>query len=377
MAVSLRFDKRTRQFWIRIPKAQGGGSKWFGTDPASAKLAYEAWTKAAETANAPTPAPRVLSRSRKLARTAGGNGCSTAGMLAALETSPSVQQTAQELFALVDSESGPAGQANIRWRLKGFIGRLGGRPIASLKAADLIAYKASLNCSPEYKNNQLVAVRRLLRFAIDCGYAGSFPLGLLKPVPLGAVKRKGIAAAKFAVLLKEVAKRNRPLASMMLVQFYQTLRPSETPKVMHSLGELQSDGFTLAISSKTTRKSGELRPVVLLPESQELIAEFIKMKRAKYQTMNAYRLACNVVGRSIGKDKLRALIGQEVLSPHFIRATSNQALRDARINPQDRDIAMGRLESKVERRYGVDREFSQTRENLRVLTRIVPTKTVK
>lgn len=360
---ALRFDRASGQYWTRIPKRLGGGSKWFGRDPEEAEEKYNAWAETfAESAPAPTPPTRIrTATSRK--------PTGTGRMAPTLPTS----EVATQLFALVDSESGPAGRANIRNRLRLFLGQFGTRPIADLKAADLIAFKAGISSySPEYRNNMLVAVRRLLRFAIDCGYAGSFPLGLLKPVPLGAVKSKGIAADKLAKLIGEVAKKNKPLARLMLVQFWTCQRPSEVPKTAWNRGEDQGGGV-IAISSKTSRKTGELRAVVQIPQAVAMLAEFRKETagRKLYQTHNAYRLACNVVGRSIGAERIRELTGKDALSPHFIRHTCCQAMLDNRVPAEHRRVMMGRLDDRVDRRYGSRRDYSATREAAAILAKLI------
>ena len=107
----------------------------------------------------------------------------------------SVRQVAGSLFTLVDSESGPAGQANIRNRTKKFLADFGDRPIENLPPDDLIRFKSELaksHYSPEYTNNCLSAVRRLLTFAWETGKVSQpFRIKLiLKNVPKGVLKRR-------------------------------------------------------------------------------------------------------------------------------------------------------------------------------------------
>ncbi len=75
------------------------------------------------------------------------------------------------LFALVDSESGPCGRANVRNRLKFFLDRYGDRILSTITPDDLVEYKGAMvkGRRPESTNNYLSATRRLLTLAYETG----------------------------------------------------------------------------------------------------------------------------------------------------------------------------------------------------------------
>lgn len=366
------------KFMVRIPKRLGGGSKWFGSDEDRARLAYDEWLGSVWADICGEPSSDTADRKPNELRAAtDGKVPRRGGMPNSAQT---LKVVADSLFALVDAESGPAGQQNVRYRLRLFLEKFGSRPADSLTPADLIGFKAELTSQyrPQFTNCVLVYVRRLLNWAWESGaIEAPYRLKVLKAVPKGAVKSKAIAAAQVRALIAEVAKRNRPLALAMLTQFYGLMRPSECPKVLGGIGEQVAPGVSM-IETKTTRRSGELRPVILSKQAEKVVAEFRRLtaRRKRYGSHNAYRLACNWAGKGIGKERLQELIGRAVLSPHFLRHSAVQAAFDSGMREDHVRLAMGRVRPRVDRTYGQLQEFAEVRRSVSVLAKVVPLSTV-
>jgi integrase len=361
-APSLGIHKPTGKYRVQVPAHAGGGSRYFGTDRATAEPLYRAWVSEVWPCligSTVTPSP---------ART---NGRS---METNPQAVPTIRVVSDSLFALVDSESGPAGRANVRNRLRLFLDQYGNRAADRLTPADLIAFKGTLTrqYSPEFVNNCLSCLRRLLTHAFEVGLVQTpYRLGVLKAVPKGACKVKSLKAENATALLKEIAQRNRPLATLCLIQLYGVLRPSEVPKVAYSLGETKPYG--LDIESKTTRKSGELRACLITPECAALIEDFRAAvgRRRLYSTHNAYRLACWVVGNSIGEKRLMELTGQKTFAPHRFRHTANQMLLDSGVSEDAVRAGMGRVRPREDRTYGTA-NYEAARQSIRILAKIIP-----
>jgi integrase len=359
----LGIHRTTGKYRIQIPAHAGGGSRFFGSDFPTAQALYKQWTEEAWP---------CLIGSTVTASPTRTNGL---GMAKKTHIVPTLQGVADSLFQLVDAESGKAGQKNIRFRLRLFLDQYGSRAADSLTPAELIAFKGKLTgqYSPEFSNNCLSALRRLLTFAFETAAVETpYRLGVLKAVPRGALKVKGLKPENATALLKEIAQRNRPLATLCLIQLYGVLRPSEAPKVAYSLGEEKPYG--LDIESKTTRKSGELRACLITPECAALIADFraaVGERRRLYSTHNAYRLACWVVGTSIGPKRLMELTGKKTLAPHNLRHTANQLLLDSGVSEDAVRAGMGRVRPREDRTYGTA-NYEAARQSIRVLAKIIP-----
>lgn len=350
-------------YFARIPKRLGGGSKWFGKDPTVAGELYRAWAE--------EEWPLLLGKCCATSATATRRGRMTT------TTAISAQSVADSLFALVDSEAGPFGRRNIRLRLKPFLAKHGAQPIADIRPADLIAFKADLakRYGIETQNNLIVATRRLLNHAWEIEAVDRpFRLGIFKPVRRGPLPKKGIKPEQVRALIAEVYKHHPDAARMLLLGFYCVARPSETPRIMHSIGEVQetgNDGRVLAIYSKTTRKTSELRPVLCIPEAEKLMGSVPTMK-----THNAYRIQVYRAGELIGAKRLQEITGKKTLAPHFMRHSANQALIDAGVSSDFRHVGLGRVPARVDRTYGVQQEFSAALKTIRVLAKLVPLSTV-
>jgi site-specific recombinase XerD len=298
-----------------------------------------------------------------------------------------VQETAEQLFILVDSESGPDGKRKVRRSLKRFLAAVGPNPINGLTANDLLRYKKKLveELAPNTINDYLTYTRRLLNFAWETGAVEHpFRLKVLKNVNRPPLRIKGIKPADLCKLLSAVNEVNQPCARLMLLQFLCVLRPSEAATLLHRRGEQQSDG-TFAIPSKTTRRSGELRRVLLSEEASRLLAliptTYDTGAETKLRMTNGLVYAKRVwkVGRKLretkGDEWLRSLIGKADLSPHFLRHSAVQALIDAEVREEYIRTAMGRLKPRVDRTYGAE-NYTAAREAIAVLSTLVPLSTI-
>lgn len=354
-------------FYVRIPH---GGSLWFGSDQASAERAYSTWAEGFAAENHPRKGGGN-SKATLSARSPRGMDPASAPAVPTLST----QAVAEQLFALVDSESGPAGRRKVRACLKRFLEHFGTREIGSLKAADLIAYKAKLvgdGLKPTTINDALTYARRLLTFAYDAEYVQvPFRLRVLKNVPKGAVKSKAVSVANLKTLLKAAHDLKPNVARMMLLQFWGVMRPSELPKVLYRQGEERGTGV-FAIDGKTTRKTGELRPVLLTDAALKLMEQTEPL----YKDGLGYRHEVWKLGRRLRREHgdgfIRALVGTPDLSPHFLRHTANQALIDAGVREEYIRTAMGRLKARVDRGYGAKENYEEARKAVGVLAKLVP-----
>jgi hypothetical protein len=150
-APSLRYHKGTGQWLCQW----GGKHHYLGQDAALARERYQAqldaWTAwRAERASGPAAAaPRNIPSKR------GDSGTVAPPPRPPASAGPTAEQVAQKLFALVDSESGPAGRQNVRDRLVLFLKMFGPCRMSSLTPSDLLRYKSSLaGYAPATTNGQ-------------------------------------------------------------------------------------------------------------------------------------------------------------------------------------------------------------------------------
>lgn len=370
-APKLRFQTRTRSWFVRIPERAGGGTRFFGSDEKTALVRYAAW--ADEFAQ--------VMPSKVEARAANTYGMSIRSFAEAapampLAPSPSTQSVADQLFQMVDSEAGPAGRANVRIRIRSFLAMFGSKPIASITPADLIAFKASLTAAKQKPNwicDQLGEARRLLRFAFEIDATPKPPkLGLLKNVPRGTIKSKAISADNARALIAAVYKRRPNLGRMMLLQVLCGLRPSEVTKLIYHQGSWVADGV-YAIEGKTSRKTGQPRIIAVSAPAMRLL----KATKAQYVHGNGYRHQCWHVGRALrkahGDSFIKDLTGKPDLSPHELRHTAaTLMLQSGKVSDASWRTIMGRTRAKVDRIYAVHDDCQTARKEAAVLATILP-----
>lgn len=384
----LRFQRRTKNFFVRIPRRFGGGTKWFGSNEEAARAAWTAWgalyQRQAESA-LPSAAP---SRPRTRSALPLTDPTPFRGGMPRVGPQPmTVRAVAASLFALVDSESGPAGRQKVRLCTNRFLNLYGDRLVHELTAADLVAFKASLAAlKPTSKNDLLTYARRLLTHAWDIeAIEDPFRLKVLANVKRGALPDKAMKPSAVRDLIATIYKVHPSLARICLLQFYIVGRPSEAPKALYAErfgGVWEADGV-LAVVGKGTRKSGEPRRLLFSEPALTLLREVGKptWKRgdgAQFPLCPnglAYGQFARRIGEKI-KHQVQQLTGKESLSVWAFRHASNQALLDAGVSEEDARKAAGHVRDRVRRAYGVRENYTQTRQALRVLAELVPLETV-
>ncbi len=291
------------------------------------------------------------------------------------DSSATVQEAADALWALVDSEAGAHGRCKVRACLKRFLTDYGTRSLASLRATDLIAFKAKIvrdGLVPNSANDVLTYTRRLLTFAYEIELVERpFRLGVLKNLRRGPVTTKAVSADNLKVLLRAVAEMRPNLARMMLLQFYGAMRASELPKLLYGRGDAVESGV-FAILGKTSAKTGDLRLLLLSESALALLAD----TRPQYGDANCYRHQCWVVGRRLrklkGDDFVKSLTGKPDLSPHFLRHTAATMLLQAGVPEEHWRAAMGRSRPSVDRVYAKKENWAEAQRSLEVLAVLVP-----
>jgi hypothetical protein len=172
---ALLYHKSHSKFYSIRPQSLGGGSKWFGRDAEAAARAHGAWLASLGSVG--------VSQDWKSSKEWKAVGAPSRGRKAAMETTAeavaSASASALTVSAACDaledvvrgSASTEAAAINVRWRLKLFREKLGSRKMDDLKDDDFRSFKLSLKgYKPEYINNILVTVRRLINSSYENGY---------------------------------------------------------------------------------------------------------------------------------------------------------------------------------------------------------------
>jgi integrase len=408
---------------VRFP---GGGSKWFGRDPEEAARRYVLWIVAmggfaegfhrlletmprnnldvqlrsaiARLEQAAPPRPMTVGDIRS--RRPSAERAHAPQAAGAAPKKLRLNDLAGRLCKTKDGELTERSLDDWWERLRPFLEfvpsrggpSLGELPYEELIPDDLIDFRASLlermkpggphrRLSPSTVNTRLTYARALLKFGEELGLTQRvLPLGLLKKVRPAPITRKTISVPNVRRLLAAVADVHPTLAKAMLLQFLGTMRPSELPRIAHGNYEVRGRGI-LAIYSKTTNKSGELRPVLLCDEGLALLqslnptyTDASGATKRLFPNENAYRHLCWRVGRKIEKKSpglIRELTGKKDLSPHALRHAANQALIDAGVREEYIRAAMGRCKPRVDRAYGSE-NYAAAREAVAVLAELIP-----
>jgi hypothetical protein len=393
---------------VRLP-GRGGGSVFFGSDPETASAAYGRWLRGflqGKTCASGDPHLHLVGMTNRENRPPitvsdffaddeaflpplHGPGLSQPPVPLA-SRAPTLHQLAQQLYALKDSEVTPQARRDWRTRLNVFLSfrpaagtaLLGERRADALTSEDAVAFKASLAArKPTYANGILTYTRALLKFAYTVGAVDREYrfIGLLSNFRLGVLPEKGLTIADLAELLKGVARHHPALARMMLLQFYACARPSELPRLVHRAGTWKAPGV-FQVESKTTRKTGELRSLLLCDAALALLDSIDPTYQCGTARLPlapnpaAYAHLCAKIGRRIDDDRpgtILRLTGKNQLGPHALRHSAKQALTAAQVREDWIRVAMGRVQARVDRTYGRD-DLAGPRKAVAVLTELIP-----
>jgi integrase len=394
-------------FFVRVP-GRGSGTVYFGSDPEGASAAYARWLRGF--LQGKTCASRgsslffgMTDRDKRLPLTVSEFFADDEAFFPPLDgpgparfpappasRAPTLDQVAKQLFALKDSEVTPQARRDWRTRLNVFLSfrpaagtaALGERRADALTSEDAVAFKASLATrKPTYANGILTYTRALLKFAYTVGAVDREYrfIGLLSNVRLGVLPDKGLKIADLAELLRGVARHHPTLARMMLLQFYACARPSELPRLVHGAGTWKAPGV-FQVESKTTRKTGELRSLLLCDAALALLDSIDPSYQSGTERLplapnpEAYAHLCAKIGRRIDDDHpgtILRLTGKNQLGPHALRHSAKQALTDAQVREDWIRVAMGRVQARVDRTYGRD-DLAGPRKAIVVLTELIP-----
>jgi integrase len=394
-------------FFVRLP-GPGGRSVFFGSDPKEASAAYARWLRGFVQGNTCVIADPGLNNGMTDRETRppisiseffaddeaffppeGGHGPGHSPVIPA-SRAPTFQVLAQQLFALKDSEVTKQAARDWRTRLNVFLSfrpapgsiTLGERRASALTSEDAVTFKASLAArKPTYANGILTYSRALLKFAYTVGAVDREYrfIGLLSNFRLGVLPDKGIKTVDLIELLKQVARHHPTLARMMLLQFYTCARPSELPRLVHREGTWKESGV-FQVESKTTRKTGELRSLLLCDAALTLLNSIDPTYQCGTERLplapnrGAYAHLCAKIGRRIDGDHagtILRLTGKKQLGPHALRHSAKKALTDAQVREDWIRVAMGRVQARVDRTYGRD-DLAGPRKAIAVLTTLIP-----
>ncbi len=188
-----------------------------------------------------------------------------------------------------------------------------------------------------WANPVLFAVKALLSYAWERGDLQSpYRVGVLKSLPLGKLKRKGIPVEKLVPLLRAVAELHPRLARLMLAQVYMLGRPGEVSLAHHRKGQEVGPGL-YAVHGKTSNRTGEDRILCIFPRMSGLSLESVPTESDPTQGRQckfapngtAYQKLCWRIGRRLrekhGDGFIKSLAGTPELSPHFLRHTESSS----------------------------------------------------
>ncbi len=177
--------------------------------------------------------------------------------------------------ANVNQESGErAGSTVNRW-LAPFVERFGERSIASLGAPDFLIYRAELSkkFSPSTAAAYLSAAKRLTVWAAAMDFRPPISLSAVRPPRQDPLPNKAWRQEEVRALLEMAERYNRQNFLWLAVQYLGTLRPSEMVRLAHRQGQFIEEGVFVPDVSKTARKSGVPRHLILCPTAMRLLEE--------------------------------------------------------------------------------------------------------
>lgn len=338
----------------------GGRDHYCGKDPAAAEATFRAYFAALEGAKAGGAAEPVEAARATVAK---------ARPVAPAPACPTVQQTAERLWAWADKRRSARTSKGERYHLATFLATFADRAIDSLTVAELTEWANGLKRSngkcytPVALNHQLQTVRRLLTWAYDAGIlATPYRLATLAPVPLPPPKPKALKPGKVQEAVRSLYSLNPALGRLYLLAYWAALRPSEVGRVVRrDWSREDSDGSTLPegcyrLQVSKTRK----RIVILTPEAEALLEGLDGRYCAGHESQLNHAV-----------QRAREWLGDSLPPIHPMRHSAATAMIDAGIPRDHVEAALGHTLPRVQASY-TGHPLTLARESMRLLATLVP-----
>lgn len=187
----------------------------------------------------------------------------------------SVKTIVGVFLAAVQSESGPNAYSNVSRWLKPFEEKYGDRSIADLTPPDFLAYRAYLssNFKPSTSAAYLHAAKRLVLWTAAMGYRKPLDLSVVKPPRQAAPKDKSWSEAEVAAFLTKAAEYDKGVYLWQAVQYLGAMRPTEILRLVKGEGRWVAEGVFVPDESKTYRKNGVPRHLIVCPTAMALLSK--------------------------------------------------------------------------------------------------------
>lgn len=284
-----------------------------------------------------------------------------------------VDEVAKKLLATMEAEVKPITYRASAQRIGLFTAEFGKRPLSSLTPDDLSGWRTDLikqGYAPNYINPTIVVARRMLTLAHETGMIEvPIRMGVLKGVPIGAAPDKSWTPEQVSKLIALVAEYKPNLARMLLLQFWASMRPSEVGRLTFRRGKWHKkvEGCFVLDESKTEKKTGEKRVVVLTPAALALL----ERTTPECETFGALCQAVKKVCEKAGDKRVKAIVGEKHFTPHPFRHSAQTALTEAEVTGELVECAAGRVLPRALRVYK-PLPLAATRKALEVLGTLVP-----
>lgn len=193
----------------------------------------------------------------------------------------------RELFlGSVQVESGPTAHSNLARWLKPFDDEYGGRSIASIKPQDLILYRAHLvkSYKPSTAAAYLSAAKRMIAWAAAMDMRPPFAAAAIKPPRQDPPKDKAWTPEQVTEHLDKTQRYDQGIYLWNAIQYLCCLRPSEVLRLVRGEGRWTEDGVFVPDQSKTYRKNGVPRHLVICPTAME----YLTLAKPRWTSIQTY-----------------------------------------------------------------------------------------
>lgn len=245
-----------------------------------------------------------------------------------------VRSVADELLENIATDSGRNAANSFRMMSRRFLREFGDEHIRRIELQHLQAFKRELKAeglSPKTINHYLRSAKRILGYAIECGYRPYMPLQAVKDlrVPIRPGD-KGESPEYVRRYLEGVGvgtdDRIRGLTENLKNHLYlaylTAMRPSELLRIVADEGEWESEGVFVPTVGKTNAASRVPRRIVLTDTARS----FLDRCRPHWSDLSAFAQASKKhAGRSC----------------HFLRHSAAQAMADNGVAYQEVCVALG------------------------------------